>query len=72
MLDEQTIKANLEACERRVKELHRAREAFNKNLDRKIQSVMNEVSDIQSQCDHIDDGGMFYSTCKICGYSDGL
>jgi len=32
----------------------------------------DKLIEIQSRCVHVDDSGMFYSSCKHCGHTDGM
>jgi hypothetical protein len=52
---------------RREEEWQPLKDELEKQIDEKRREIEDELEAAQKTCKHVDDGGMFYGSCKLCG-----
>lgn len=69
MSEEETKKALAILNNKKDKLLSQAKN-YRKAMDSRIAEVQKEIDKIIDNCEHEDDGGMFFAVCKKCGFVD--
>lgn len=69
-VEQQKIRDDIAALKDKIAKEYGYLDKITDEVSNRVDNHHFQIAQIQANCPHIDDGGMFHFGCKVCGYMD--